>query len=35
MGIIAKLYVDGEVYNVLQSEQSVIQRSDETGRPIT
>ncbi|WP_109853438.1 type VI secretion system tube protein TssD [Aquimarina sp. AU58] len=33
MGIIAKLYADGQIYNVLQTEQSIIQRSDETGRP--
>ncbi|PKV53130.1 reprolysin-like metallo-peptidase family M12B [Aquimarina sp. MAR_2010_214] len=35
MGIIAKLYADGQVYNVLQAEHSIIQRSDETGRPIS
>ncbi|PKV48880.1 hypothetical protein ATE84_0896 [Aquimarina sp. MAR_2010_214] len=33
MGIIAKLYVNGQVYNVLESEQGIIQSSDETGRP--
>ncbi|WP_109853409.1 type VI secretion system tube protein TssD [Aquimarina sp. AU58] len=35
MGIIAKLHVEGQVYNVLESEQGIIQQSDETGRPTT
>ncbi|PKV52809.1 hypothetical protein ATE84_4936 [Aquimarina sp. MAR_2010_214] len=35
MGIIARLYADGQVYNVLQTEHSITQPSDETGRPIS